>query len=248
MIITPIKTHPITANSDTMNDLIDRYVPNIKEGSILAVTSKIVSLCEGRVADASIAVRDDLVESEADYYLPRETNKYGFCITVKNDTLIASAGIDESNGNGNFVLWPKDPQQSVNAIREYLVTSRGLQDIGVLMTDSHVVPLRWGTMGTCMACSGFSHLHVYVGTPDIFGRKLKVTKSNIAEGLAAASVVTMGEGNEQTPMALLSDLSLVEFTGRNPTEEELKSLYISLQDDVFASLLTSAPWVKGKKV
>jgi F420-0:gamma-glutamyl ligase len=89
-------------------------------------------------------------------------------------------------------------------------------------------------------------LKSYIGTPDIFGRPLHFEKTNVADSLATASVVVMGEGNEQTPLAVISDVPFVEFQDKNPTQEELEGLHIELEDDVFAPLLTSVEWKKGK--
>ena len=57
----------------------------------------------------------------------------------------------------------------------------------------------------------------------------------------------MGEGSEQTPLAVISDIPFVHFQDRNPTEEELAELKISIEDDVYAPLLKAANWKKGKK-
>ena len=97
-----------------------------------------------------------------------------------------------------------------------------------------------------IAHSGFNPLKDYVGQKDIFGRELQFQKSNIANGLAAAAVTLMGEGNEQTPLALLEDISFVEFQKRNPTEQELADLLIEREDDIYFPFLKPAPWQKGK--
>ncbi|MEP7167136.1 MAG: coenzyme F420-0:L-glutamate ligase [Candidatus Woesebacteria bacterium] len=242
MIVTPIKTTPIRANERTLIVLIDTYISDFHEREVLVITSKIVSLCEGNVVSGD-ADRDKLVASEADFYVA-DKNPYGFHMTIKNNTMIASAGIDLSNGDGQYVLWPKDVQKSANEIRTYLCTRFSLKEVGVLITDSHVTPLRWGTVGISLGHSGFEALNSYIGKPDIFGRKLKVTNSNIAEGLAAAAVVCMGEGDECTPLATIEQVPFVHFQDRNPTKEELQQLSISMEEDIFAPLLTAVDWKK----
>ncbi len=218
----------------------------IRENSVVVVTSKIIAICEGRVAEDTEENRDRLVEEEAEYYLPRHSNKYDFCISIKHNTFTATAGIDRSNGNGKLVLWPKDPQESVNKIREYLCKRFGLKNIGVITTDSKTSPLRWGVTGVALSHSGFKALKDYINTPDVFGRKLQFEKLNIADSLASAAVAVMGEGSEQTPLAIIEDLPFVEFQDRNPTQEELDNLRIELEDDVFAPLLTSVDWKRGR--
>lgn len=245
MQVTSIKTAPVKANEQSLEKLLDTYLGNVQENQVVAITSKVVSLCEGAVVAIGSVSKDELVHQEADRYLPAETNQYGFCISIKNNTLIASAGIDESNGDNHYVLWPKDPQQSANNIRAYLRKRFNLQHVGVVITDSHVLPLRWGVLGTCLAYSGFVPLHNYIGEPDLFGRKLKVTKANHAEGLAASAVLVMGEGNESTPIAVISDIPFLQFVDHDPSEEELKKLAISLEEDVFSPLLRAVTWKQG---
>lgn len=251
MKVTPIKTHKITAQDKNLLKIIDQYAEDISENSILVITSKIVSICEGRIQKINPATADKdkeaLVKSESDYYLEKNENRYGFYLTITQNLLIPTAGIDESNGNGYYILWPANPQQTANAVREHIVNKFNLKNFGVIITDSKTTPLRWGTTGAAIAHSGFSALNDYMGTPDLFGREMRVTKSNIMDGLAAAAVVVMGEGQESTPLALITELTNVEFQQQNPTEDELSHLKIDLEDDVYSSILKKAPWQKGKK-
>ena len=121
-----------------------------------------------------------------------------------------------------------------------------LTQVGVLITDSKTTPLRWGTTGICLGHSGFDALKNYIGTPDIFGRLLKVTKANMTDGLAAAAVAAMGEGDEQTPLAVISDIPFVHFDAGAPTAKDIEDLVIAPSEDLYAPLIQSAPWVKGK--
>lgn len=250
MVVTSIKTHKITKRDIDLLQILDRYLPPLRERSVVVITSKIVAICEGRTVKIDDAdkdkLRDKLIEQEAEYFLPKEENKWGFHLTITNGIIIASSGIDESNGNGYYVLWPKNPQQSANAIRKFLVSRHKLQDVGVIITDSRISPLRRGVTGVAIAHSGFSALNNYIGKPDIFGHHLRVTKANIADALASAAVVVIGEGREQTPLSVITDVSFVKFQRRNPAKRELADLKIPLDEDIFASLLKRAPWKKGK--
>jgi F420-0:gamma-glutamyl ligase len=176
---------------------------------VVVVTSKIVSLCENRVVPLADTSKKQLVEQEASQYLASELSQYGHLFTITNDTLIPSAGIDESNGDSHYVLWPKDPQASANAIRAHLASKHQLDNIGVIITDSTSQPLRRGISGIVLAHSGFLALKDYRGQPDLFGRPLGVSVANVASGLAAAAVLAMGEGAEQTPLALAARKPLV---------------------------------------
>lgn len=246
MKIKAIKTHKITKNDRDLLTILDRYLPKLDEGSIVAVTSKIVAICEGRIVPVESSNKDELIKQEADLYLPREENRYNLFLTIKNNLLAVSAGIDESNSNGNYILWPKDPQGSANRIRKHLAKKFGLKKIGVIITDSKTTPLRWGVIGVAIAHSGFSALYDMIGTEDLFGRKLKMTKVAVADALTVSAALVMGEGREQTPLAVISDVPFVKFQEANPTEEELLELKIAIEDDVYAPLLKSVNWRRGK--
>lgn len=247
MKVTAIKTEKITPNSTSLSSLCDRYIKSIDERTIIVIASKIVSLCEGSVLPDSGQSKYELAKQLADHYIPLDKSLYNYMITVKNNTLISSSGIDQSNGDGYFVLWPEDSQKTANELRDNLVKSQKLKHIGVLITDTMSKPLRRGTSGIALAHSGFTALNDYRGKPDSFKYKMRTTVVNVAESLAAAAVVTMGEGNEQTPLAIIEDVPFVSFQDRNPTNNELKELSISMENDLFAPLLLSAPWQKRKR-
>lgn len=247
MIVVPIRTHKVTKKDRDIFRILDRYVTSFKERSILAVTSKIISICEGSILSKANINKDALVHETSDYYLEKQKSKYDVTLTIKDGVLAAAAGIDESNGDGDYVLWPKDAQKSANDIRAYLCKRFKLRHVGVIITDSRTTPLRWGTTGAVVSHSGFEALTDYRGKEDLFGRKIIMTKASVQDGLAAAAVLTMGEGKEQTPLAHIEDVPFVRFQSRNPTQRELKDLYIELKDDLYAPVLTKAGWKKGGK-
>ncbi|MDO8270159.1 MAG: coenzyme F420-0:L-glutamate ligase [Candidatus Levybacteria bacterium] len=247
MNIAPIKTHKITDEDKDILSVIDKYVLNIEEHSILVITSKIVSICEGNTIPLTKANKDELVISEADQYLPKESNSFNLFVTIKNNILAVNAGIDESNSQNEYVLWPKNPQESANLIWKHLKEKFDLGNVGVLITDSKTTPLRYGITGIGIACCGFAAINDFVGTPDIFGRILKMTKVNVMDGLAAASAVVMGEGSEQTPLSIISDIPFVQFQNHTPTDVELKLLDIDPATDVYGAILQNTPWQKGEK-
>jgi F420-0:gamma-glutamyl ligase len=244
MQVTVYKTDKVTSRSHDLYELLDAALPDLSDGCVVAIAAKIVSLCEGRVVPLEGTDKDELIRQESQRYLPR-TGKYDLAFTVSRNLFIPTAGIDESNANDHYILWPKDLQASVNAIREHLVRKHGVKRVGVIITDSTCRPLQWGTTGIAIAHSGFKLLKDYRGQADVFGRTLEFQTASMANGLAAAAVVMMGEGNEQTPIALLEDLPFVDFQLRNPTEEELAGLRIEPEDDMFWPLIKSAPWEKG---
>lgn len=229
-----------------MFKVLDKYLKPVKERSILAITSKIVSICEGRVVKLGKAKKEDLIEQEAEYFLPPEESKYNITLTIKNNLLIPSAGIDESNAAGHLILWPKNPQDTANKVRRYLKKRFSLKRVGVIITDSKTTPLRWGASGAAIVYSGFSPLNNYIGKRDLFGRKFKVQKANIADALATSAVLVMGEGSEQTPLAVIEDVPIVRFKDKNPSKRELDNLNINISEDLYGPLLKSVKWKKGK--
>ena len=110
MKATAVKTELITAGATALLPLLERVITELEEGSVIAITSKIVSLCEGSVIPLDQIDKEELVVRESDLYLPASVSKYGHHFTITNNTLIPMAGVDESNGDGNYVLWPKDAQ------------------------------------------------------------------------------------------------------------------------------------------
>ena len=93
------------------------------------------------------------------------------------------------------------------------------ENIGVVVTDSHLTPLRRGVTGVAIAYSGFEGIQSEIGRPDLFGKPLEVTEKAVADDLASAAILEMGESGESTPFALIRGAPVI-FTNReiNPTE------------------------------
>lgn len=209
--VTPLETR-IFSLHESLADFVEAHVPRglVRERMILAVTSKIVSLAEGRLAKRSEIDKPALVKREADVFLGEVA--YGCFLTVKEGLFIPSAGIDESNSaTGDFILYPHDPYASAEKLWRELRERWGLRELGVLLTDSHTSPLRKGVTGICLSHWGFRGVRNMIGSRDLFGRELQMTQMNLADGLSAAAVMMMGEGNECQPLALLEGADC-EFT------------------------------------
>lgn len=244
MTITSHKTPPIKPGDDLLT-ILDANLPKLQENDIVVVTSKIISICQGRIVPNDGTVdKHTLIKQEADAYIEDPgLSQFGVTLTLTKNTLIANAGIDESNGNGNFVLWPNDPFGVSQQLWHHLRETHHIRHLGILITDSRLTPLRWGTIGVGLAWCGFEPLKNYIGTPDIFGKNLRMTKASHLDGLAAAAVLIMGEGNEQTPLCVIRDTKTVTFMDRPPTQPEIDSLKISLADDMYSPLTNSPRWI-----
>ncbi len=235
MEIFPIKTRKINPPKDNLFEVLNNYCPELKEKDILLITSKVVSIHQGRCLPTKLVKnKDNLIKEEADAYIDRNNvpGKHAV-LTIKNNTLIPSAGIDESNANQYYILWPNNPQKEAKKIYQHLKKRFSIKNIGVIITDSRTIPLRYGTIGISIGFYGIKPLKNYIGEKDIFGRKLKMTKSNIVDALAAAGVLVMGEGEEQTPMALIRNANFVKFTNR----DNYRELLVPLKKDIYYSLL-----------
>ena len=114
MIITPIKTAKMLPPKDDLEKLLTDSVAKLSENSVVAIASKVVSIGEGNcLAADQVEDKDQLIAQQADLYLSRDmVPEQWMTHTVKENNLVGSAGIDESNGNGYLILWPKNPKQS----------------------------------------------------------------------------------------------------------------------------------------
>ncbi len=233
MEIIPIKTRTVQPPKDDIYDLFDDL--ELREKDVLLITSKILAIYQGRTVPMSeIKDKDDLIKKEADLFIPREEVPGEHVIlTVKNNTLIPSAGIDESNSDGHYVLWPEKPEEEAKKICEYLKEKNKIKELGVIITDSHTTPMRWGVMGISTGFFGIKPLKDYRGAKDIFGREIKMTQSNIVDSLAVIGVLAMGEGDEKKPMVIVRDADNVEFTDKEMYEETL----IPTEEDIYYPLL-----------
>jgi F420-0:gamma-glutamyl ligase len=185
---------------------------------IVVITSKVVSIHQGRCVKIDqlcyTEQKKALIHSEADVVVPLKVTKNLKVspLTKKNNIWIGSAGIDESNGDGYFILWPQNPEQEAKNIYEWLRVKKGFANFGVLITDTNKRPFRLGAIGFALAHYGFQAITSYVGNTDLFGRHFKNERINQADALAAAAVHVMGEGNEGTPFAFIRSVHNITFT------------------------------------
>lgn len=213
---------------------LEESLPLIREGSVIVVTSKIVALSEGRTAIIeNDRTKEEWIRRESDYTV---RGKYTW-LSLKDGMVLSSAGIDESNANGKMVLLPRDSFRSAENIRKHVQKRYGVKDIGVIVTDSRSTFLRAGAMGMAIGYAGFRGLREYRGTPDIFGRMLQFERVDVADSLAASAVLTMGEGDEQQPIAVIEDAP-VEYVGHVSRDE----LLINIEEDLYRPFFSQFPF------
>ncbi|MDX2161538.1 MAG: coenzyme F420-0:L-glutamate ligase [bacterium] len=220
----------------------------LHDGDVVAISSKYTAISEGRVvALDSIRVGDEarrlaeryqmnpvmaqLVLQEADHIFGGIP---GFLLTQKDGIIAPNAGIDRSNiPHGYAVLFPQQPYQSAARIRAAL-QARTNTRIGVILTDSWLMPGRLGTTGVALATSGFQPLADERGKPDLFGNPLVVTRRSITDQIVAAAELVMGERDEATPFAIVRGAEIV----LTDTWIDQTAVMIPWHEDIYVQSLT----------
>lgn len=235
----------ITTPIFKLNDDLESFITNAllkcedpKENQILCITSKIISLAEKRIVlknkisatepiDNSKAI---LVREEADIFLCE--GSFGIPLTIKHGLLIANAGIDESNAEGDYyILYPKKPFDTAKNLCHFIKKKFELKNFGVLVTDSRTQPLRRGVSGVALAYWGFEGIKNYIGERDLFGREIKYTSVHVADAIAASAVLVMGESAECTPLAIATETNVRFVDVTNPNEG-----IVDRKDDLYRSI------------
>lgn len=225
LVLTPLSGIPLIQHGDHLAGIVvDALQENnitLAENDILVLAQKIVSKAEGRVVNLLM-----VTPSQRALELARETEKDARVVELilqesneimrtrpgtiivehKLGFICANAGIDHSNvaGEGNrteewVLLLPKEPDQSAETIRQQIASKTGKQ-IGVLIIDSHGRAWRNGTVGVAIGIAGLPGLQDLRGKSDLFGFTLRITQVGVADELAAAASLMMGQAAEGTPI------------------------------------------------
>ena len=143
---------------------------------------------------------------------------------------MANAGIDRSNvapteGDEPVLLLPEDADAAAEALRATLAAHFGKR-LGVVISDSFGRPWRRGTVGIALGAAGIPSLADLRGRPTCYGRELRVTEIALADEIAAAASLLMGQANEGHPVVLVSGFDLNEPSVRaraliRPAAEDL---------------------------
>ena len=226
----PVKTRILQPPQDDLFSVLDESLHEVKERDVIVVSSKVVSIHEGNCVPISGTDRQALIAKEAQFLIPR--SYWPSPLTVAHNAFIGTAGIDESNANGHYILLPKNPFLSAKNIYDYCAARFGVKNIGVVITDSHSSPLRRGAMGVAIGWWGIAPTINHVGKPDLFGREFKIEVSNIADAIAAAAGLVMGETDERQPVVIAQNIPNLTFVDSDTKDD----LFVSPQDDTFRVL------------
>ncbi len=224
LTLTPLPQIPLVQAGDDLAQILLLSASAAKifwqDGDIVVLAQKIISKAEGRLVRLS-----SVCPSQAAFQLAAQSGKEpGLAelilqesksiLRVRTGTVIvehrlgficANAGIDHSNVQGNeadpedwVLLLPENPDHSAEIIRRKLEIETGCQ-LGVSIIDSHGRAWRMGTVGTAIGLAGLPGLADLRGRPDLFGFRLSITQVGVADELAAAASLVMGQADEGTP-------------------------------------------------
>lgn len=239
MRVKAIKTS-IFKEGDDLYAFITRYVERIYENTVFVVTSKIVSLSEKRTLPAmSKAAKERLIQRESDWAMKC---RWGW-LTITQGMVMFSAGIDESNADGRVILLPQDSFRTASQLRRKLMKQYKVKKFGILITDSRLFPLRAGIVGVALGYAGFKGVKDNRGKKDLSGRKLKMSRADVADALATSAVLTMGEAAESRPLALI-ERAPIEFVERINRRE----LLMDVRDDAYLPLFKNTKQIRMKKI
>jgi coenzyme F420-0:L-glutamate ligase len=194
----------------------------IRDGDVLVLAESMVATAEGRVVALDTVVpSDEAREYAARYAMDPRVAKVvldesdgivggipHFLLCMKGGTLLPNAGVDGSNAPpGSLVPLPADPDASALRIRKELEGRSG-KKVGVIVADSRTHAMRSGCSGVAIGCAGIVSVIDDRGRKDLFGNTLEVTKRAVADNIASAAELVMGEADEGVPAAIVRGLGL----------------------------------------
>jgi len=234
----PITSLPIIKKGDDLASLIIQAAKNqgtpLENGDVVVATHVIVSRAEGAVIDLETIKPSKFAQiiSETANKDPRLVEvilrssksivrmRKGKLITESKQGIVcANAGIDQSNVPGNSVvaLLPDDPDKSAQQIRKRIFEILE-KDVAVIVSDTHGRPLRHGEINIAIGTSGFTPLRDQRGENDLFGYKIRVKRTAIADELACAAELVIGQTNEGIPVAIIKGYDYPKSETANATE------------------------------
>ncbi len=206
LTVTPVEGFPEVVPGTVLADLVATTVPDLADGDVLVVTSKIVSKAEGRLVPVDPedpAAAKALVEEEAVRVLRRRGD---LLITeTRHGFVCANSGVDLSNvERGQAALLPVDSDRSARKLRDGLRARLGVS-VGIVITDTVGRTWRQGLTDVAIGCAGVAAVVDLRGTEDALGRELHATEMAIADELAGAAELVMGKARG-IPVAVVRGL------------------------------------------
>lgn len=225
LTLTPFQNIPLIRQGDNLADIVVNALQEdkitLENNDILVFAQKIISKAEGRAVNLAAVIPSrraidlagqiekdarviELILRESKEVLRTRTGT--IIVEHKLGFICANAGIDHSNvaGVGDtkeewVLLLPTEPERSAEKMRNRIESKTGKR-IGILIIDSHGRAWRNGTVGTAIGLAGLPGLQDLRGKPDLFGFELSITQVGVADELAAAASLVMGQAAEGTPV------------------------------------------------
>ena len=192
---------PEITPGDDLARLISDAAPDLRDGDVVVVTSKIISKAEGRVIRAD---RERAIDAETVRVVARRGPTR--IVETRHGLVLAAAGVDNSNtAPGTVVLLPEDPDGSARRLRKAIGERRGIS-VGVVITDTMGRPWRIGQTDAAIGAAGLAPLRDHRGQPDTFGNTMEVTIAAVADEIAAAADLVKGK-TAQVPVAIVRGLA-----------------------------------------
>ncbi len=230
--IFPVEGVPIIQPGDDLADLLAAALRPLapQAGDILVITSKVVSKAEGRFVnlrevEPSRRARELAEQTGKDPRLVemilRESQAVsraapGVLITRHRlGFTSANAAIDHSNVGADqdkILLMPVDPDASAHRVSAGIAAQLGI-DLPVVIADSHGRPHRLGTIGVAVGVAGLPGVEDWRGRPDLFGYQLQHTEIGLADMVASAATLLMGQAAEGVPAALVRGVTFSRRSG-----------------------------------
>ncbi len=228
----------IFKEKEDLPSFIAAHVPQLKERDILAVCSKLVCLWKGcSVAYTSRQQKEKLICQQSQAALKTKLA----WLTIKSGMVMTNGGIDESNANGKLLYFPADMFACACELRTALQKHYQVKKLGIVITDSLIIPLRAGVIGAAVAYSGIRGVRDERGKKDIFGKPLQTTLIDVVDSLASAATLVMGERNEQTPLCRIEEAPVRFSAKTNPAEMSYPP-----EQDLYAPLLKAVNLIQRR--
>ncbi len=218
-----VKDMPIIKRGDNLAKLLcsaaERQDAPIEDGDTIVITHVVVSRSEGNVVDLDEVMPSEFAKNVARQVekdpalvetilkesksIVRMGDKHLICET-RHGFVCANAGVDKSNvpGERNVALLPRNPDRSARIIRQKIRKLTG-KDVAVIISDTHGRPLREGEINIAIGVAGIKPIRPRIGETDLFGYTLKVKTTAVADELASAAELVIGQTNEGIPAAII---------------------------------------------
>lgn len=251
--ILPIHGLPLLKSGDDLGRMIVDKARllgvRIRNHDVIVVGQKAVSKAEGRIVNidsvkpstrASAISRKIGKSAEFVEVVLRDSSKVlradkdAFIVTTRDGQTCLNGGVDKSNveGDNMYALLPLNPDASAKNIVRRIQKLTG-KSVGAVITDTRSRPFRRGQVEECIGVAGINPIVDYRGQSDLFGYKLRFKNVDIADELASAAELVMGQGIEATPVAIIRGLKRLRFQPRASS----RKLPIARHEDLFKGTL-----------